>query len=164
MLPKYFHISFIVIILILCSAIVNAKENSGTCLPCEDVQHAADLAAIEKKLLVFSNNSLELLDEKERDWYETFQKGGLLFDGWQEISDDVVARVPEREKVKTKVSMLALGLKIGCEWSKENDVRKISTDMLKDWGKVIKKTVNKSPHEISVVISSIEHEVDRLLF
>lgn len=151
-------------ILLLSSTLVNARESSADCLPCEDVQHAADLAAIEKKLLHVSNSSLESLGEKERAWYETFQEGGLLFDGWQEISDKVVAKVPEDKKVKTKVTMLALGLKIGCEWSKENEVRKISTDMLKDWGKMIRKTVKNSPESIFVVISSIESEVDTILF
>ena len=158
------RISFFILVLLLSSLEVGAEGSSRLCLPCKDVQHAADLAAIEERLLLVNNNSLELLDEKERDWYETFQEGGLLFDGWQEISADVVAQVPADKRVKTKVTMLALGLKIGCEWSKENDVRRISTDMLKDWGKVIRKTVADSPDDLSVVINSIESEVERILF
>jgi hypothetical protein len=141
---------------------VQGAENK--CLACKDVQYAAGLSAIEKRLLELSNGSLQRLDDEALEWYETFQEGGMLFDGWQEISADVVAKVPEEAKLKTKVIMLALGLKIGCEWSKENDVRKISTSMLKDWGKQLKETVSDAPDHISVVLSSIEHEVNELLF
>ena len=82
---------------------------------------------------------------------------------WKEISDDVVQQVPEDAKLATKVTMLALGIRIGCEWSKENDVRKISTTMLKKWGKQLRKTVADAPVQIPTVITSIEAEVDSLL-
>jgi hypothetical protein len=129
-----------------------------------DIQHATNLAAIEKRLSQDGSNPLESLDKTERSWYSKFQEGGLLFNGWQEISEDVVAKVPDENKSNTKMTMYTLGVKIGCEWSKENDVRKISTAMLKDWGKEIRKTVANAPDKIAVVISSIESEVDNLLF
>ncbi len=131
---------------------------------CESIQHAANLAAIEKRLLQITDSSLESLDEKARGWYSKFQEGGIFFDGWQEISKDVVAKVPEENKIKAKVTMLALGIKIGCEWSKENDVRKISTEMLQEWGRKLKRTVSDSPENLVVLIISIESEVDALLF
>ena len=134
------------------------------CLSCKDVQHAANLAAIEKRLQEINDGALQELDEEALEWYAKFQKGGMFFDGWQEISEDVVARVPDEKKIKAKVTMLALGLKIGSEWSKENDVRKISTSMLKDWGKKLSRTVSDSPDNLLVVINSIEHEVNQLLF
>jgi len=137
-----------------------AKE----CRPCRDVQSAANLASIEKRLRELSLNSSQNLDEEAKDWYAKFQKGGLFFDGWQEISDDVVSKIPSEKKYKIKITMLALGVKIGCEWSKENDVRKISTDMLQEWGKKIRKTTSDSPDHLIAVISSIEHEVNELLF
>lgn len=140
-----------------------AQGQSTNCLPCEDLQHAATLAAIEKRLSQAQNNSLELLDEEAKNWYAKFQKGGLFFDGWKEISQDVVAKVPDEEKVKTKVTMLALGVRIGCEWSKENDIRKISTEMLQNWGKQLRKTVEDSPDSLLAVINTIEFEVDQLL-
>ena len=143
--------------------LVQAQGKSNNCLPCENLRHAVNLAAIEKRLSQASDTSLQALDEEAKDWYATFQKGGLFFDGWQEISEDVVAMVPDEKKLKTKVTMLALGVRIGCEWSKENDVRKISTKMLQEWGKQLRKTVEHSPDSLSVVITSIESEVDALL-
>ena len=143
--------------------LVQAQGESNRCLPCEDLQHSASLSAIEKRLSQANDNSLQALDKEAKDWYAKFQKGGLFFDGWKEISEDVVAKVPNEKKITTKVTMLALGVRIGCEWSKENDVRKISTDMLQVWGKQLRKTVENSPHSLLVVITSIESEVDALL-
>ena len=143
--------------------LANGYCSTVTCTTCEDIQHAANLAAIEKRLLQSNPQSIEELDEEAREWFSTFQEGGMLFDGWKEISDDVVQQVTDDKKIQTKVTMLALGIRIGCEWSKENDVRKISTTMLKKWGKQLRKTVADSPVRIPMVINSIEAEVDSLL-
>lgn len=167
----YYKMSFLGLILVFFSSghshaqtQTQAQGEDEICLSCEDIQHAANLGAIEKRLLEVSHNSLAMLDEEGLDWYAKFQDGGLLFDGWQEISEDVLAKIPDENKIFTKVTMLALGVKIGCEWSKENDIRKINTDMLQDWGKKIRTSVTESPETISVVISSIESEVNELLF
>jgi hypothetical protein len=145
-------------------SVAHAQENITNCLSCKDTQHAANLAAIEKRLMQANDDSLQSMNKEARSWYSKFQEGGWLFDGWQEISDNVVAKVPQENKIKTKVTMQSLGVKIGCEWSKENAVRKISTEMLKDWGKRLRKSVSDSPDNLVVVINSIESEVNELLF
>jgi len=61
------------------------------------------------------------------------------------------------------VALEALGMKIGCEWSKDNDVRKIDNDMLRQWGTLLKKTAGQDPEQILEVIVEIEHKVDLLL-
>ena len=141
----------------------NGYASAENCISCEDIQHASTLSSIEKRLLQSNPQSIEELDEEAREWFGKFQEGGMLFDGWKEISNDVVRQVPDDEKITTKVTMLALGIRIGCEWSKENDVRKISTTMLKKWGKVLRRTVADTPKQIPIVINSIEAEVDSLL-
>ena len=128
------------------------------------IQHATDLLSIEQHFLEANNDSFQALDKKARKWYAKFQKGGFFVDGWQKISKNVVEKVPEQTKVKTEFSMLALGVKIGCEWSKDNDIRKISTAMLRGWGKQLRKTISNSPAQLPMLLSSIEYEVDTLLF
>ncbi len=140
-----------------------AQNKNQNCLSCEDVQHAINLIALEKSLMEADNGSLDQLDEEALEWFQTFQKGGLFFTGWQEISENVVGKVPKEKKLATKLTMQALGLKIGCEWSKDNKVRKISTSMLQDWGKKIRKAVKEPPGDLLVVVYSIESEVDQLL-
>lgn len=163
MKAKHPLIPFLSACCLLTAFLANSYGSTANCYHCEDVQHAADLTAIEKRLLQDYAHSIEELDEEAREWFSKFQEGGLLFDGWKEISDDVVEQVPEGEKVKTKVTMLALGIRIGCEWSKENDVRKISTEMLKKWGKQLRETVADSPVKIPTLLNAIEAEVDSLL-
>jgi len=138
-------------------------ETSSSCLPCKVIQDAANLAEIEKFLRQGNPKTIEQLDEEAKEWFSTFQKGGVLFDGWKEISDKVINNVPESEKVHTKLQMLALGVRMGCEWSKENDIRKISTKMLRNWGNEIRETVKSRPGEVPLVINKIEGEVDALL-
>jgi hypothetical protein len=144
--------------------IVPIVQASNTkCIPCNDIQHAAMLIALEKRIEDVDQDFLLELDEKARCWYEKFQNGGFFYNGWQQISEDVVARVVAEEKLKARITMLALGVRIGCEWSKENDVRKISTQMLRKWGEKLRSTATDSSDNILVVISTIEYEVNQLL-
>jgi hypothetical protein len=141
-----------------------ATEVTSNCLSCETIQHAVNLSEIERYLQQGNPQSVAQLDEEAREWFSTFQEGGIFFDGWKDISDKVINNVPESEKVQTKLQMLALGVRMGCEWSKENEIRKISTKMLKNWGQEIREVVKTRPTDIPHVINKIEGEVDALLF
>jgi len=150
-------------IFVVPSIVSTAQGLNTKCLPCEDIQHAVRLIALEKRLTEVDQDYLLELDEKARCWYEKFQNGGFFYNGWQQISEDIVAKVADEEKLKTKIVMLTLGVKIGCEWSKENDVRRISTQMLRKWGDILRSTATESPDNILVIINTIEFEVNRLL-
>ena len=160
----YLKISSLLFCVCLYATPAISSETATNCRPCEAVQHAATLAEIEKYLEQSDPQTVAELDQEAKEWFSTFQEGGMLFDGWKDISDKVIKKVPEEAKVQTKLQMLALGVRMGCEWSKENDIRKISTKMLKNWGKEIRKVVEKSPHDIPLLIKRIESEVDALLF
>ncbi len=157
------HIVILSGVWFLLLSVACAEEYQKTCLPCDDVQHASNLSFIEKRLILDRDNTFELLDEKEREWFATFQEGTLFFDGWQEISDDVVTNVPEIKKIKAQTTMIILGIKIGCEWSKDNSIRKISNSMLIDWGDELRQAAKKLPESLPLVINAIESEVDKLL-
>ncbi|MBU0944425.1 MAG: hypothetical protein KJ804_14430 [Proteobacteria bacterium] len=150
---------------LLALSLLLADGNTGIVLSADlnDCEHAANLASIEKRLSIYRTTSTGKLNGEEKKWYNKFQKGGLFFDGWQEISKDVVAKVPEEEKIKTKVTLQVLGDKIGSEWCKNNEIRKISTEMLKEWGDQLRRAVASSSTQIASVIHSIEYEVDTLL-
>jgi hypothetical protein len=139
-----------------------AQGLNTKCIPCEDIQHAARLIVLEKHLNEANQDILLDLDKKAR-WYEKFQNGGFFYNGWQQISEDIVARVADEEKLRARILMLTLGVKIGCEWSKENDVRKISTKMLRQWGETLRATANDSPDNILATINIIKFEVNNLL-
>lgn len=155
--------AFLSILFVIVVKPVAAKETKQRCFSCETVQHAANLSTIEKHLQRTDSQTIEALDEEAREWFATFQQGGMFFDGWKEISDDVVDKVPSEKKIRTKMIMVALGVRIGCEWSKDNEIRKISTKMLKEWGGQLRDTVDERPDNIPNVIRNIESEVDMLL-
>lgn len=140
-----------------------AVETEKRCFSCEAVQHAANLSVMEKHLQQSDPQTVEELNKEAREWFAKFQEGGMFFDGWKEISSDVVSKVPDEKRISTKIAMLALGIRIGCEWSKDNDIRKISTQMLKEWGGQLRDTVEARPDKIPGVIRIIESEVDTLL-
>lgn len=164
MKKSFLKIAGLIVLYSISPPTVSATEMTSRCLSCEAIQHAANLAEIERYLQQGNPQTVDQLDEEARDWFSTFQEGGILFDGWKDISDKVINNVPDSEKVQTKLQMLALGVRMGCEWSKENDIRKISTKMLKNWGGEIREVVQKRPADIPSVINKIEEEVDALLF
>lgn len=103
------------------------------------------------------------ISAEERKWYKTFQEGNMLADGWVDISKDILAKLPAAEQPQHQKSLLQLGDKIGREWAKKNDSRKIDTDMLKKWGKELKDASKKNPEALTLAISSIDRQVDGIL-
>ena len=72
------------------------------------------------------------------EWVLSFYQGNLAYQsGWQDIQGYVYeAPAPEAEQELLEQLSL-LGIAIGSEWSKHNDVRQIDTRMLSLWGSTI---------------------------
>ena len=103
------------------------------------------------------------LSPEEKKWFVTFVEGTFFADGWQEIANSILARVPSEERRHKQRELKKLGFKIGREWCKKNSVRKIDTDLLKKWGRLLKSAVKENPNLLSEVIEHIDGEVDSLL-
>jgi len=114
----------------------------------------------EQQVTVISVDKLSL---EEKEWFAKFQEGTLFVQGWKGITADILAKTPEDLQEEQRLALETLGTKIGCEWSKDNDTRKIDTDMLKQWGKQLKQTVTDNPHQVSQVIAEINQRVAMLL-
>lgn len=102
------------------------------------------------------------LTKDERKWFIKFQEGNFLVDGWQDITASILEKTPVAEKPKQKILLAELGNKIGTEWCKDNDIRKVDTDMLKIWGKQLKNTVKENPAHLETVLVAISNELDSL--
>ncbi len=102
------------------------------------------------------------LSPGERKWYYRFQEGIPLFDGWKKITQAVIEKFPEHEREQQLATMQALGLKIGYEWSRDNRVRKVNTDMLRAWGKDLRKAGSESHVQLAQVIHKIDRELNAL--
>ena len=107
--------------------------------------------------------SVDKLSPEEKEWFAKFLEGSLFVQGWKGITADILAKTPEDLQEEQRLALETLGTKIGCEWSKNNDTRKIDTDMLKQWGKQLKQTVTDNPHQVSQVIAEINQRVAMLL-
>ena len=103
------------------------------------------------------------LKPEERKWYETFQRGNMLADGWLDISRDILGRLPAETRPAQTANLRRLGDKIGREWCKDNKVRKIDTGMLKAWGKQLKDASRKSPEALTKTLALIDRQVDKLV-
>ena len=85
-------------------------------------------------------------DDVHFDWYAgRFWRGtcsSRLFwcfsgEDWYDLMQDVLQRAPMADAVQACQRLFALGQRIGHEWARENDVRRISTDDLKTWRGVL---------------------------
>jgi hypothetical protein len=100
------------------------------------------------------------LSPEEKEWYATFQEGNFYVQGWKEITAEILEKIPhKRLKGKLHQSLKSLGTKIGCEWSKSNDIRKIDNDMLEQWGGILKKAAKETPNRLPQVITDLGRKV-----
>ncbi|MCI5125114.1 MAG: hypothetical protein D3925_11730 [Candidatus Electrothrix sp. AR5] len=106
----------------------------------------------------------EQLSEDEKEWFSTFQEGTFYVQGWKEITSEVLKKIQQKnKKEELQRSLNYLGILIGCEWSKSNDIRRIDTDMLERWGSELQKTAEKKPSELPVLIADIRQKVFKLV-
>ncbi|MFN2267910.1 MAG: hypothetical protein ABR533_06505 [Desulfonatronovibrio sp.] len=108
-------------------------------------------------------NVLITLTPGERNWYHRFQEGVPFFDGWKKITQAVVAKFPEHEREKRLAAMHSLGIKIGYEWSRDNRVRRVNTEMLRAWGRDLRKAGTESHVQLAQVLHKIDSEINVLL-
>ncbi len=102
------------------------------------------------------------LNEDEKRWYIKFQEGNFLVDGWQDIKSSILEQTPAANKEEQAKMLDNLGQKIGTEWCKENEIRKVDTTMLKVWGKDLKAMAKKDPSKLHSLLVSINNQLDNL--
>lgn len=118
---------------------------------------------ISHKVEPEADQTLKSLAPAEMKWFQRFQEGVPFFDGWKKITQMVVERFPEHERDQIKVIMHALGHKIGSEWSRDNRVRRVNTDMLRVWGKDLRKAGAENHTQLAKIIYKIDSEMNSLL-
>jgi hypothetical protein len=133
-------------------------------------QRTQDVALSKNEVLLSSNGLgqhaeevLATLTPGERKWFHRFQEGIPCFDGWKKITQAVVEKFPEQEREKRMAAMQTLGFKIGHEWSRDNRVRKVNTDMLRAWGRELRKAGAENHVQLAQALYKIDSEVDTLL-
>ncbi len=103
------------------------------------------------------------LTAEERKWFEDFLEGTFLAEGWNEITNDILAKIKKQDQESQLLVLQQLGHKIGREWVKDNGTRKINTAMLRQWGAKLKKAADQYPERLVEVIGELHQEVDSVL-
>jgi hypothetical protein len=103
------------------------------------------------------------LTAEEKQWFEKFLVGTFYADGWEKISSDILVKISAEDREEKKSVLNRLGYKIGLEWCKDNEIRKVDTAMLKKWGQLLRLTAEEEPHLLAKVIEDIDEEVTLLV-
>ncbi len=110
-----------------------------------------------------AESQLAQLSKEELKWFNKFMTGGLLVDGWTDITKKILANTAQKHKEEQRQLLEELGVRIGMEWSRGNAVRRVDTDRLIEWGERLKVATKKQPERLPEVIASIDKEVNSLL-
>lgn len=96
------------------------------------------------------------------EWVLSFYQGNLAYQsGWQDIQG-YVYEAPAPEAAQELLARLSLlGIAIGSEWSKHNDIRQIDTRMLSLWGSTIQLAPDFDTQKQTVEV--IATDIDLLL-
>ena len=101
--------------------------------------------------------------KKEEKWYKKFMDGTFVVKGWKSRQKELLEDL-EGSKREDMASLLNdLGKKIGREWAKDNDVRRIDTPMLQHWGDKLVTAKKQGPDTLAKEVKNIESEVDKTL-
>lgn len=147
---EHFHILFIFFLLIFAAAPQSIAATTAE-------------AAIGGEKKTDGIYDISGMSEDEREWFFTFLKGNLLADGWERISSDILMSTRDQEREEQQERLDELGYKIGREWCKGNDIRRIHTAMLRKWGRELQDTADEAPHLLTEVLQRIDTEINELL-
>lgn len=96
------------------------------------------------------------------EWVLSFYQGNLAYQsGWLDIADYLIEAPDEAQDMNLMAQLQSLGVAIGSEWSKHNDVRLIDTRMLSLWGSTIQLASDYQQQRQS--IEAIVEDVERIL-
>ena len=104
-----------------------------------------------------------MVNKNQQEWYKKFYEGTFLVQGWKSRMNGVLKGLPPEDKGEMGEMLETLGKKIGMEWSKPNDVRRIDTAQLQRWGKDLRTASQKGAEALSGQIQQLNGEVDKKL-
>jgi hypothetical protein len=96
------------------------------------------------------------------EWVLSFYQGNLAYQsGWEDIQSYVYEAPAPKAEQELLEQLSLLGIAIGSEWSKHNDVRQIDTRMLSLWGSTIQLALDFDTQKQTVEV--IATDIDLLL-
>lgn len=99
----------------------------------------------------------------QQEWYKKFYEGTFLIKGWKARMNEILKGLSPEEKGEMGNLLENLGKKIGMEWARGNDVRKIDTAQLQRWGKDLQNARQKGSEALAAQIRQLNEEVEKML-
>jgi hypothetical protein len=94
-------------------------------------------------------------------WVQRFYQGSQLVPGWLSVSIEVGEGLTVAEQASIARSLQQLGISIGAEWAKSNDVRRIDTRMVAVWRDALLESLRRD--ELPAYLQILAQDVDALL-
>ena len=108
--------------------------------------------------------SNQMQNEQEyQKWLRTFYQGSFFVKGWNSIKHELHSKVGSQQHEEISQLLDELGELIGREWAKDNHIRKIHTNDLKQWGDHLRQAGKLSTEEMTAAIYAIREEACRRL-
>ncbi len=104
-----------------------------------------------------------MAEKDQQEWYKKFYEGTFLVQGWKSRIKEILKGLSTEDKKEMGELLENLGKKIGMEWARANDVRKIDTSQLKQWGNDLQKAGKTGSTALAKQIRQLDEEVDRRL-
>jgi hypothetical protein len=101
--------------------------------------------------------------KNQQEWYGKFYEGTFLVQGWKSRMKEILQGLSPEDKGEMREMLENLGKKIGMEWARENEVRRIDTPQLQSWGQALRKARQKGPEALTSRIRKLKEEVDQRL-
>lgn len=103
------------------------------------------------------------MDAKNKEeWFRKFYEGTFLVKGWKARMQEILHKIPADKQEHVRELLDNLGRQIGTEWAKDNNVRRIDSSMLKQWGKDLREAGDKGADDLIEKIHAISKEADDL--
>ena len=104
-----------------------------------------------------------MLKNTEEEKYRKFLKGTFLIKGWNARSDEILHAVAEKDRNEVATILAKLGEKIGREWARDSNARRIDTPMLEKWGKELKEARKAGHGQLAKLLRKLDRQVDEIL-
>jgi len=96
------------------------------------------------------------------EWVLSFYQGTLTYQsGWEDIEGYIFVAADPQKNASLLAQLRELGIVIGSEWAKHNDIRLIDSRMLSLWGSTIQLAPNFEKQQETVEL--IASDIDALL-
>ena len=104
-----------------------------------------------------------MVNRDTQKWLRSFYEGSFLIKGWNARTQEILKNVPPDNTGEVQTLLDSLGEKIGHEWAKDNNIRKIDNTLLKQWGDELLTAKKSKTANLIQTIKKIDKAVDQVL-